>query len=461
MEVLINGLEIKTSFSEYDIENSDVRNKYLSNKKYVRFYGTAFNLSLVPPIMSQNVLFTGGIGSGKTNAIFQITDQLLQSIGQNDVLIIFDSKGDFRGTFGASLPSARMKFLSNNSGSNVTWNMFREAVSGLKPSASRREVDDALLELSSILFQPLIDRDKNNPFFTLAAKNIFYGILKVLSEKHYIGTRNPAAVTNKMIYDFAQQNAEAIYNEFTSPACQADTGQLTDYIGRVDSAGRFRFNDQGAAVLATMKNILIDIFKGNFVKTGDFSIREFVRAKSGNVLFVEYDINQGHLLAPVYKALMDFAIKEALGRERTAGNVVFIIDEFRLLPKLDYIDAGVNFGRSLGLKFFVGIQNILQIDTIYEKAAARSILSGFLTTVNFRTTDSETRDYIKSLFGKKIYSYENESMTGGRTRDKDDVIADHDILKLETGQAIIGIPVLSKNPILFSFKQFEEYLKGR
>ena len=167
------------------------------------------------------------------------------------------------------------------------------------------------------------------------------------------------------------------------------------------------------------------------------------------------------MLAPIYKAILDFAIKEALSRHRVKRNVFFVIDEFRLLPKLDYMDAGVNFGRVLGAKFIIGIQNILQIDDVYGKAMARSILSGFLTSVNFRTIDSETREYIKSLFGKRIYVYDNLNITGGQTRERDDVVTDNDILKLKTGQAIIGIPVLTKNPILFQFLKYDDYLKQK
>ena len=234
-----------------------------------------------------------------------------------------------------------------------------------------------------------------------------------------------------------------------------------DYLGRLDSNLGFKFNDQGASVLATLRNTLLEIFKGNFVKDGSFSVREFISSPESKVLFVEYDIRQGQVLAPIYKAILDFAIKEALSRHRVKRNVFFVIDEFRLLPKLDYMDAGVNFGRALGAKFIIGIQNILQIDDVYGKPMARSILSGFLTIVNFRTVDSETREYIKSLFGKRIYVYDNLNITGGQTRERDDVVTDNDILKLKTGQAIIGIPVLTKNPILFQFLKYDDYLKQK
>ena len=92
----------------------------------------------------------------------------------------------------------------------------------------------------------------------------------------------------------------------------------------------------------------------------------------------------------------------ALCRTSNEGSVYFFIDEFRLLPHLEHIDDGVNFGRSLGAKFFVGIQNIDQIAAAYGQNLSRSILSGFGTTLAFRVNDAGSREYIKDLFGRNI-----------------------------------------------------------
>lgn len=460
-EETVKGLELKYKFSVQDIDDADVKRQVQEKPQLCKLYGEKMKLPLTATALSQHIIFTGGIGTGKTNAIFQLADQIIDRVGRSDTVIIFDSKGDFLNQFSNKASKCQKYVLSNDLHSTVAWNMFKETVIGLPQSASREEVDDALRELSSITFQPIIDKDRNNPFFTLASKNIFYGILKVLSEKYYIPTRNPNAVTNRMIYEFSRKPVEDIVKAFTAPSCVGELGQLVDYLGRNDEQHIFHFSNQGAAVLATMRNVLLDIFRGNFVCDGQFSIREIISKGQSSIVFVEYDIREGFLLAPIYKTIMDFAIKEALSRNNSNRKVFFFIDEFRLLPKLEYMDSGVNFGRSLGLKFIVGIQNILQIDEVYGKALARSILSGFVSSVNFRTTDIETREYIKSLFGKRIYLVENLSRTGGQSRERDDVIMDDDILKLHIGQAIVSLPTLSKNPILFQFASYEDYLNNK
>ncbi len=453
----VSGLELKETFSVYDIGNLSVRASIQAGKGFLQFVGNQDSLYLVPPTLSRNLLFSGGIGSGKTNGIFQVVDQLLDKLLPGDTMIVFDSKGDFHEEF-AGRSGVSCDCIACDAMSTVRWNMFREAVSDLPMNADVSEVDEALLELSMLVFGTMIEQDKTNPFFTQAAKNIFFGILKVLSEKYYIPTRNPSAVTNRMIDEFSRLSAEELAAEFMAPACVGTLGQFIDYLGRFNAKGDFEISNQGAGVLASMRNVLLNIFRGNFAKDGQFSVRDFIRKGGRRVLFVEYDIRRGSVLAPIYKTIMDFAIKEALGRHTGKRNVFFVIDEYRLLPKLEYMDAGVNFGRSLGVKFIVGIQNFLQIDEVYGKAMARSILSGFLTTVNFRTTDGETREYIKSLFGERIYTVDAISTTGGQTRERNDTVTDDDILRLEPGQAIVGIPALMPDPIRFQFMKYEDYL---
>jgi len=182
-------------------------------------------------------------------------------------------------------------------------------------------------------------------------------------------------------------------------------------------------------------------------------VRDAIRRKGGHCIFIEYDLGIGNLLTPIYRLLLDLAIKESLCREKSEGNVWFIIDEFRLLPNLQHVDSGVNFGRSLGAKFMIGAQSIEQIFHGYGESLARSILSGFMTTVAFRVNDATTREFIKGLFGKnrKREAYMAAVQTRGIVENVRDanVVEDWDITNLPTGQAILGVP--GNMPFLFQF----------
>lgn len=80
LEETIRGLEIVDEFNFNIIEDPEIKKKALSGKDYVKFVGKKVSLPLIPPTLSQNILFTGGIGSGKTNGICELVDQLLDKL---------------------------------------------------------------------------------------------------------------------------------------------------------------------------------------------------------------------------------------------------------------------------------------------------------------------------------------------------------------------------------------------
>ena len=156
--------------------------------------------------------------------------------------------------------------------------------------------------------------------------------------------------------------------------------------------------------------------------------------------------------------MFDLAIKEALGRSRSEGNVYFVTDEFKLLPHLNHIDDAVNFGRSLGIKFMIGIQNVEQIYDNYGEERARSIMSGFLTSVCFRVNDAKSREYIQGLFGKnqKLDTYMPTLAGKGLIENQREanVVEDWDISRLRIGEAIIGLP--GYEPFVFRFDEYHK-----
>lgn len=135
----------------------------------------------------------------------------------------------------------------------------------------------------------------------------------------------------------------------------------------------------------------------------------------------------------------------------------FITDEFRLLPHLNHIDDAVNFGRSMGVKFMIGIQNVEQIYDNYGEARARSIMSGFSTTMTFRLTDEKSKEYVKGIFGqnRKVDMYIPLRTTQGIVEEQRDghVVEDWNISGLQLGEAIIGLPW--QEPFLFRFDRYQ------
>lgn len=384
-------------------------------------------------LLSRHIMLLGGIGTGKTNAFNQIIRQLRESMNNEDIMIIFDTKGDFYQEF--YRPGDIVISNDNTAtGSNGVdyWNIFNEI-------EHDEHMEENIVEISKSLFHQKLEKT-NQPFFPNAAKDLFAAILT-----HF--TRNKELqANNKSLRNFLDSSPTAAIREMLNQ--HDDLKSMISYI----------FDDrspQTQGVISELQQLSREIFLGNFKKEGTLSMRNIVRSKGGRFVFIEYDLGIGNMLSPIYSLLFDLAIKEALCREKSEGSVYFITDEFSLIPNLQHVDDAVNFGRSLGVKFMIGIQNIDQVYENYGENRARSLLSGFLTSICFRVNDGKSKEYIKELHGvnrkKEIYmaSVQGRGIVEN-VRDAN-VVEDWDITRLKTGQAIIGFPGMP--PFIFQFKK--------
>lgn len=398
--------------------------------------GATCTVPLTEDLLSKHLLFLGGIGTGKTNAIFQLLAQLRDSMTDRDVMVIFDTKGDFHKEFYRSGDTV----VSNDSkatgpGGVDYWNIFGEIGVG-------ESVEANIVEIAKTLFHERTEKT-SQPFFPNAAKDLFCGILT-----HFARSAGVETMDNARLRSFLDQSSAAELRAMLQS--HADMKAMVSYIADDRSP-------QTQGVLSELQQMVREILIGNFRKPGTISVRNAIRSKGGHCIFIEYDLGIGNLLTPIYRLLLDLAIKESLCREKSEGNVWFVIDEFRLLPNLEHVDSGVNFGRSLGAKFIIGAQSIEQIFHGYGESLARSILSGFMTTVAFRVNDATTREFVKGLFGKnrKKEAYMAAVQTRGITENVRDanVVEDWDVSNLKTGQGIVGLP--GEMPFIFKFDQFQ------
>jgi type IV secretory pathway TraG/TraD family ATPase VirD4 len=212
---------------------------------------------------------------------------------------------------------------------------------------------------------------------------------------------------------------------------------------------------QSQGVLSEMYSIIREILIGVFSEKGMFSIRNFVREKGGKTLFIEYDISVGSILTPIYHTLFDLALKEALGRNSSQGNVYLICDEFKLLPSLRHIEDAVNFGRGLGVKIMAGIQSIEQLFEIYGESRGRNIAAGFSSLYAFHSKDASTRKYVTDSFGKNIVLERYQKSDNQIVEEKRTgcVVEDWDLNSLQVGEAIVGLPF--HTPFKFNFDLYK------
>jgi len=391
-------------------------------------------------VLSKHTMLIGSTGCGKTTLFYHFVSQLKRNMTNDDVMIIFDSKGDFHSKF----HEANDLVIGNSkqySASSERWNIYKEIL------ADGWEERDFVINTQEVCKSFFEERTKNttNAFFPNAARDLLAAII--------------TAFIREGIND-SNVKKEFFYNEKLKEFLDlSDTQMIIDLLSdSPDASAVLSYirgdNTQSQGVLSEMYSIVRDIFIGVFADSGSFSMRELVRNKGKKTLFIEYDLSIGNMLTPVYRLLFDLALKEALGRNKPQGNIYLICDEFKLLPHLRHIDDGVNFGRSLGVKVFAGVQSIEQLYEVYGQSRGRNIASGFSSVYAFRSNDTVTRDYVSGLFGKNIVLEKYQMLDNRIVEEKRNgqTVEDWDLSNLKVGEAIVGLPF--SPPFRFCFDTY-------
>lgn len=437
----VNTVVIQGNSVQLNLLNNNIK-----GSKKVELPGVYNNqhtyLNLDDDILSKHTLLIGGTGSGKTNTFYYFIEQLKREMTANDVMIVFDTKGDFVSKF----YSQGDIILGNSSKyKNITekWNIYKElVVDGWNDENIQMNTN----EITYSLFKDAMEKT-NQQFFPSAARDLFASILlaHLKAGKNSIDIRKLAFNNKALKGYFDKLNPKKIIKLLSvSP----ELSSVLSYIGDGSS-------NQALGVIAEMQNVIRKILIGSFAQDGRFSVREFVRQKNARTLFIEYDLSMGDTLTPIYRLLFDLALKEAMGRSKSEGNVYFVCDEFKLLPDLQHIEDGVNFGRSLGVKVFAGVQSIEQLYEIYGESKGKNIAAGFSSVYAFKANDSSTRDFISDLYGKNIileqYKTSNNTLVEEKREGK--TVEDWNLNNLQIGQAIVGLPF--KQPFVYKFDEYK------
>lgn len=385
-------------------------------------------IRLGPILLSRHLLTMGAIGSGKSNTLYHVVRALRKVLTERDCLVVFDAKGDYLKEFGRD---GDVVISPKRAIATARWNLYQEIL-----ASPAEERDQTIREIVGSMFQHLIEHSQS-PVFPSGARDILYALLT-------------AHIRTSAKWDNAQ--LRAFISRSPIPALR-ETIDAHEDLKWVLS---YMMSEKGSTTqsyVSPLYQAVQELLTGEFGQAGQFSMRQFVQDGGGRAVFLEYDLANANVLAPIYSLLLDLAMKEMLGRQSTAAShhTYFVLDEFPLIPKLNYMENALNFGRSLGVRVVAGIQNAAQVETQYGSSGARSLLAGFGTTMAFRLFDETSRRIIQERHGmnKLGVGYASSNAQKGVVDQLVDgsVITDWDISALETGMAIVSMP--EGEPFLF------------
>jgi hypothetical protein len=263
------------------------------NTRYKVLYGTALEKNLIPTIfpddftvpgrfrdiesllslskelLSRHMLFIGGTGSGKTNALNFFIQDIKNKMTDNDVMIVFDTKGDFERKFFNVEKDVIIGNSPRYRSRSRIWNVYEDIL------ADGWDEDDYLInlnEISASLFKKY--ESGSQPFFALAARGVFSAVLlnfirrkKLLTD----GNMKPNLVEKANAFFDKNFNNRGIVNCFNSAKIQDFhdiARKFTDLIKIQSYLGDGK-NSQGLGVLAEVHVMLQDIFLGSATIASD------------------------------------------------------------------------------------------------------------------------------------------------------------------------------------------------
>lgn len=325
----------------------------------------------------RSLLTLGASGAGKSETLKHVVDQL-----QNDPsepVIVFDMKTDYQEFLeecGASMIRLSSEGSATGIGSPIAWNVFEEM-----------EREDDADEIARALFPEQSGEDN---FFQTAARQLFAANLKYLS-------RELETPTNADLVDYWQRaDSEKMYENLTRDGHE----DLTAAASAIDpDAGR-----QASGVFSTAQQTVSDLFVGDFAGEGRFSVREYMQNPQGRILVLDYPTRQASTIAPVFRYLIDEAIKH--GMDDSRRRAFFLLDEIEHMDvSIKRLGELINVGRGVNCQAIISLQSVAQLQDTYGKERANALLSGMTTAIILRVADSASVEFARDTIGTRFEEY--------------------------------------------------------
>lgn len=419
-----------------------------SRKPFVAFQDpkTQKLFGLNRDMLAYGLLALGAPGTGKTNFFNMTLDRMLATMQEGEVIIIFDTKGDYLETFGSRIPDGVKVVIGNGEEyRRITsyHNIFAEIMSRGNDGklVYTPESDEDALEICEQLFQSM--QSEIQPIFPAMAEQVVAAVMIYFMKTYWRSEQSK--LNNKELINFFAHSTNEDLKKILSLDYMADQHSCIDYI-----SGK---GNQTQGVNSYVGSMLKKMFVGPFAQadpTREFSMRDIVSSGKTKVVFIEYDLRKGRLLAPMYGILIDRALANSLGgRQKVKTNKYFLLDEMLLLPRIEHLSDSLNFGRSLGVRMLCGLQNTCGLEEQYGESGAKNILSSFQNIVAFRSGDYDTRQFITTRLGE---NYQNISLSAQQAnlniQRAGHTVEDWNLLKLQNGESVVSLA--GEDPFLFT-----------
>lgn len=359
---------------------------FLSSKKY--------SIASIPFPNDGEFLHTiilGSTGTGKTNAILDLLDQIRKN---GDRAIIYDKMGSYTANYYQPQKDVILNPLDQRS---KAWSFYNEI---------RRESDYDYIASALIPEK----KDSSGPFWTDSARRVFSVFAQKLKNQL---KENPS---NKNFLQLLLKSNFKILADFLSST------SATSLINVESEKTSLSILAILSAYLSSLKYLKDDNSHENF------SIRNWIELENNDsFLFISSRSDQHDSLQPLISTWIDIAVKALLSLDQNnyaktdKRRVWIILDEIGSLQQMPSLLDGLAQSRQFGGAFILSLHSISQLKSIYGKDKTDTITSLCRNKLFFAGADDETAEYCSQNLGHQEIEEVKEGISYGANEIRDGV----------------------------------------
>ncbi|MDB2613592.1 ATPase, T2SS/T4P/T4SS family [Chlamydiales bacterium] len=383
---------------------------YLSLK--IKLFRKASNLKLGPLNLLKNsetkhFLVTGGTGSGKTNCLNHILQQI-QKRGERAIIV--DTEGSFVSRFHREGVDTILSPFDKRSKSWSPWQEIN----------SDKDYDSIAEGFIPNTYS------ENEAFWRNSAQVLLSALLKKLSSSNKI-------------------------SDLTRWILNEPLENLCAFLEGTDAAGHIDIKSERTA--SSIRSVAAQYIKClTHLKDSEdpFSIKKWLQSEDSSWLFISCKTEELTSIRPLLSCWISVSIDGLLSMGQDLDRRVwFILDEIPSLNRVSSLDRLVTLGRKYGACSLLSLQSPSQMDAIYGSNITKTIIGNCATRIVFSDNDPEVAHRISKAFGECEIEEPQEGISYGANEIRDGVNLSS-VKKLK--------PVVSANSIQ-SLKENEAYIK--
>lgn len=333
------------------------------------------NIKLPKSITRQHVGFIGTPGSGKTQGMMQ----LFENLGDAKKIIV-DIKGDYT----SMLKKDTDLIFCPPDKRTLGWNIFNDI---------KTYQDIANIALSLIPENP----SASDQYFDIAARSVIEGILIALSKR--------SKPTNQMLWD-----------TITSPKSimkimkddRESRQKMEAHLGEDEG------DKQTRGVIGTILSNAGGALEALAQMDGTFSFKEWTTNEDNKQsIFLICEENILDSMLPLYRVVIEIVAGELLSMpddQEKERELYFWLDEFQRLKKLRKVIDLMTLARSKGGRVIYSVHTLMQLKEHYKEEGMSTILNTTNTLFIYRTLGAQD---LEKLLGQQEAMEYSETRTWG------------------------------------------------